>query len=205
MSPTWCTTGPKFPASDRPGRLPDVDSQPESGGSFDRETGALQWALGEDDPASSGDDTWPWLSVPEGTRLPNQQHGCILTPGGTLMLYYNGNDVEQSFGSEYQLDPATQSAELVWSWSDPSQDPPLHSRNGGYAEPVPGNRVLLTHSHILDVESEVPGKSYTHLQMVRREGAETLKEWDLIIKNSIEANSARIYRAHFLPSLYPGN
>ena len=77
---------------------------------FDRETGALQWALGEDDPASSGDDTWPWLSVPEGTRLPNQQHGCILTPGGTLMLYDNGNDVEQS------LAPST-------SWTRPPRVP----------------------------------------------------------------------------------
>ena len=121
------------------------------------------------------------------------------------MLYDNGNDLEVSYASEYQLDLSNMSAELVWSWSDPTQNPPLHSRNGGYAEPVPGNRVLLTHSQILDEQSDTPGQSYTVLQLVRRENDETRKEWDLEIKNPIESNSTRVYRAHFLPSLYPAN
>jgi len=170
---------------------------------FSRDTGELQWALGTPSPTSEADDTWPWLAVAEGTRLPNQQHAATLTPEGNLMVYDNGNDVDTSYVTEYALNPETLSAELVFIWTDPDAAPPIHSRNGGHAEGLPGNRVMLTHSQLIENPEDNDSRTFPLIQMIRKEGENTVKEWDLAVKHPNPTRSTRIYRAHHLESLYP--
>lgn len=170
---------------------------------FSRSTGELEWILGEEALSSETDDEWPWLELPAGTRVPNQQHSATLTESGTLMLYDNGNDISVSSASEYALNLEDGSASLAWSWTDTEHPSgPIHSRNGGNAEPAPGGRVLLTHSQLPTNEADDNSSSYALIQMVRKSDEGTVKEWDLSVKMDDPNASARVYRAHFVPSLY---
>ncbi len=105
---------------------------------IDRNTGLRTWRLG---PGGDFD-----LVDPDGNPLPDEewfyvQHDPEWTPDGRVLLYDNGYQrpgTDYSRVAEYQVDPATRTATLLWSWTEPN-----------FYNPVVGDADRLPNGHVL--------------------------------------------------------
>lgn len=169
---------------------------------IDRRTRTLKWVIGEDEPSTSGDDEWPFLSLVGGGLLPSHQHGPALLSNGHVMMYDNGN---------YRPDPVTRAVEFTlnledrtlvqsWDWIDPSYDPPLFATFGGDVVPLPDDSVLVADVGL--VEGNILfGRRWIHLVQVRR--SDNAKLWEAIMRDDGKEVPFSGYNAVRIDTLYP--
>ena len=111
---------------------------------IDATTGTLAWQFG-------ADLGWTIQDV-YGAPLPDSvypqcQHG-IDVAGDVLLVYDNGQDRNQSLAQEWQIDPVTQTATLLWSWSE-----------AGWSEDYIGDIDYLPNGRIFVTEATQQGES----------------------------------------------
>jgi len=167
-----------------------------------RQTGELIWVLGADLPFTAGDDDWPFLELIGGGTLPSHMHAPQLTPGGTLMLFDNRNDLGQSRTVEYAIDAEAMTAEQIWEYIDPEHDPPLFSRSVSDADLLPGGTVLVTHG--ANRMGQSPNAVFWALITEVTHDANKTKVFEVRIQSQEPPPlSHRVYRSERIPSLYP--
>jgi arylsulfate sulfotransferase len=178
---------------------------------IDRKTGKLIWILGNPD----GWDL-PWnrylLSLDnDDFQWPYHQHGPMITPNGTILLFDNGNhrhrpfdhkpDENYSRAVEYAVDAKRMAVSQVWSFGAPN-DELFYSDALGNANWLPiTSNVLITDG--ARVTSGVPANRWARIvEVTHTKSAE--KVFELIVKDPPGSNTPGwlVYRAIHLPSLY---
>ena len=169
-----------------------------------RQTGELQWVIGEDDPNTQGDDAWPFLVLDGPGFYPSQQHSAEPVGDGGVILYDNGVVRGQSRAVEYQLDPQSGKVTQVWEYSDPDFDPPLFARTIGDANLLPSGTVLVTDGAAEDQDADGAAFVWSHIVEVTHD-AKKDKRFELHIRDDTPSApySYRVYRAERLSGLYP--
>ena len=99
---------------------------------LDRQTGELEWGLGQMGEPTMEDDAIFW-----------RQHAPELLSNGNILLFENGLRPRRSWSraAEFALDFETMSAELVWDYTP---EPPLYASIMGDAERLPNGNTLVT-------------------------------------------------------------
>jgi hypothetical protein len=185
-----------------------------------RQTGALQWILG-----NHGGWKPPWdrfLLQPVGKlQWPYHQHASVITPEGTILLFDNGNfrarpfetpmTTAQSYSRavEYKVDELGRTVSEVWSYGGP-EDEAFYSPFGGGTSWLPdtGNVLVTDSARITDVDGapmeNVPGArrwarivEVTHTRPAR-------KVFELIVGDESQSRPFgwSVYRSRRIPSLY---
>lgn len=167
--------------------------------------GELVWMLGTEHPSSAADDTWPFLTLTEGTP-PIHQHAPQLQPEGTLLVYDNGDNFGNitSRAVEYEIDEMNLTARQVWEWVDPDYSPPLFSAALSDADRISETNVLIDDGAVVRTPSVVVSLdgAWTHIVEVNKVTQE--KVFELIVRDDAEEDPEQYlsYRAEHLRSLY---
>jgi Arylsulfotransferase (ASST) len=110
---------------------------------IDATTGQADWLLGED-------LGWTVLDAQGGalpeSSLPECQHG-LEADGDKLLVYDNGQFRNQSIAQEWQIDGATKTATLLWSWTEAGWSEDYL----GDIDYLPNDRVLVTQATMFGV------------------------------------------------------
>jgi hypothetical protein len=172
----------------------------------DPDTDEIEWIFGP-----GGD-----FELAEGGRWFSRQHSPAVQPGGSILLYDNGNvradrapgDQPYSRVVEYQLDHETGVATELWSWDGGSTR--TYSPIVGDVDILENDNYLITdgaiYAGIFDTEDEL----HSHFSGRVREIAGTEDPeiiWELVIgtPDDIEAPSWVVYRSIRTDSLYPSH
>ena len=189
---------------------------------FSRATGALKWILGPHENWTSAFQSH--LLTPVGTPFQWQyaQHGPMLTPQGTLLLYDNGNYRASPFAAsvadgsnysravEYQINEQTMQVSQVWEYRGATNDR-LYTPTVGNAEWLPKtSNVLVTFGAITYVNGNHPSPFAPTANMARikevTHDAVPQVVFDLAVFDYSNTNSSYrgdwVYRSHRLPDLY---
>ncbi|MBZ0253074.1 MAG: aryl-sulfate sulfotransferase, partial [Candidatus Methylomirabilis sp.] len=108
---------------------------------IDRDTGALEWVLGADDPATAGDDDWPFLALAGGS-LPFHTHDPTILPNGDLMVYDNGVIRPDAFfarPARFALDLSEEGRTATQTWDFVDKD---YNAGGGPVSIIIGSARL---------------------------------------------------------------
>jgi len=164
--------------------------------------GTLLWVLGADDPMTPGDDSWPYLTLLQGT-LPSHMHAAKMLPDDHVLMFDNASASGHSRAVEYAIDPDALTASEVWSYQDPAFDPPVFSAIVGDADRLPGGNVLIDFGAIdPDPETIDLNGAWAHIVEVDPESGE--KVFELNVRGQAQDTLQRlVYRADRQPSLYP--
>jgi hypothetical protein len=134
---------------------------------IDVATGELLWTFGEDGDFSLVDSS----GEPLDDGFTQCQHGLEFTEDDRLLVYDNGTGRGYTRVSEYQLDPATLSAERLWTWTEDD----WWETTLGDADYLPDGRILVGAGHS-DCFSSNPGDRTTILEIDPASGE---KLWQL--------------------------
>jgi len=106
---------------------------------IDRETGAILWRLGG---AESHHNDFQYINDP--FNGVSHQHQPVMLDNGNLLIFDNGNGRERPYTRvvEYQLDEASMTATLVWSYVTPEQH---FSPNRGNAQRLENGNTLINY------------------------------------------------------------
>ncbi|MCA9771199.1 MAG: aryl-sulfate sulfotransferase, partial [Myxococcales bacterium] len=159
--------------------------------------GELRWVLGTEDPATTGDDGWPWLTLLSG-RLPSQMHDPRILDDGTLLLYDNGVAVGFSRAVAYTIDPGAMTAGQDWEWIDPDWSPPLFGGYVGGVDALANGNVLIEHAGLGGFILDPFHSTWIHLSEVDPNEGE--KVFEATIHGSVGYMG---YRVRHMESLYP--
>ncbi|MCX6902338.1 MAG: aryl-sulfate sulfotransferase, partial [Verrucomicrobia bacterium] len=146
---------------------------------FSRATGKLKWILGPHE--NWGAQFQPYLLTPVGGPFQwnYAQHGPMLTPQGTLVLYDNGNFRASPFAAsvpdasnysravEFQISQDTMTVTQVWQYGSQTNGR-LYTPSVGNADWLPqrGN-VLATFGNVTYVNGVSPSRYSTNASLVR--------------------------------------
>ncbi len=165
--------------------------------------GELVWVIGEDDPATPGDDAWPFLTLEGGGSLPNHMHAAKMLPDGHVLMFDNANASGLSRAVEYALDLEQMTLTQVWEYRDPDFEPAIFSPIIGDADRLPGGNYLIDFGAVdRDPETVDLSAAWTHIVEVDPQTGD--KVFELDVKGAPEDSTQRlVYRVDRQPSLYP--
>ena len=189
---------------------------------FSRATGALKWILGP--PENWASAFQPYLLTPVGTPFQwhYAQHGPMLTPQGTLLVYDNGNYRASPFATsvpdgsndsravEYQINEQTMQVSQVWEYRNATNEH-LFTPTVGNADWLPKtSNVLVTFGAITYVNGNHPSPYATYANMARikevTHDAVPQVVFDLAVFDYSNTNSTYrgdwVYRSHRISDLY---
>lgn len=95
----------------------------------------------------------------------SKQHAVKILPNGNILLFDNGTDhsPSESRGVEYQLDPATKTARMVWQYRNPA---PLYAAFVGWVERLKNGNTWVAFSLLgRVVEADTAGSPVWEAQM----------------------------------------
>ncbi|MBK7974083.1 MAG: aryl-sulfate sulfotransferase [Deltaproteobacteria bacterium] len=169
---------------------------------IDRQTHELMWVIGEDQPDTTGDDDWPFLTLEGGGLLPSHQHAPQLLPDGRIVLYDNDTSrprlPHESRPVIYSIDTNAMTVHEDWAWVDPDWDPPIFSYFSGDANWLPNGNVLVDDAGAWDA---IPlGLRWIRVAEVRP--SDNLKVWEMTIRQDFPTMPWTGYRAERIASLY---
>ena len=170
------------------------------------------WVIGEDSPATDGDDDWPFLRLTTGS-LPHHQHSAVLLPDDHLLVYDNGNGAdgsacppecvgEYSRAVEYVVDERGGTVTQVWEWFDATFEPRLFAPLVGSVESLSNGNVLISDSGLVNLPA-LTGDRWMRVVEVRpSDGA---KVFDVRFPDDRPAFGDGLtgYRSFRVSSLYP--
>lgn len=190
---------------------------------FSRATGKLNWILS---PHALWGTNWqPYLLTPEGTNFEWSygQHGPMLTPQGTLLVYDDGiyraspfnppvpDQDNYSRGVEYRIDDTNMTVTQVWSTTQATNQDRLFTPIVGKTQWLPktGN-VLVTYGFVTYVNGQPPNPNDPGSTMARvieyTHTAVPQVVFDLAFFDYGDTNSNYLgywcYRAYRIPDLY---
>lgn len=180
---------------------------------FDRASGNVTWMLGPHEGW-----TTPWsnrLLTADDSVEPVEwnfhQHAPMLTPGGGLVMFDNGNgravppapeldeDDRYSRVVEYRIDADLGTVEQLWSYGGPAD--PWYSRFLGDADHLPTTGNILVTDGGKTTEA---GKDFGRVfEVTRDDPAEIVWELEMRDGAALPEFNWSIYRAERLPALYP--
>ena len=172
---------------------------------IDPDTDEIDWIFGP-----GGD-----FNLAEGSRWFSRQHSPAVQPGGSILLYDNGNaradraPGEQAFSRvvEYELNTESGMATELWSWDGGT--PRVFCPIVGDVDQLEGGTHLITDGAIFRTTTYEDGDIVPHFSARVREVANIRTDpeivWEVQLGSSedIEAPSWVVYRAIRVDSLYP--
>ncbi|MCA9772439.1 MAG: aryl-sulfate sulfotransferase [Myxococcales bacterium] len=163
---------------------------------IDRQTHALVWVLGEDDPSTTGDDAWPFLTLVGEGRPPNHQHSPRLRPGGRLLVYDNGNSVGFTRVVEYAIDAQAMTVTQEWEWADGEYSPLLFAPFVGGVQALSNGNFLVAYGGLGTSIFSDEDPTWTLLHEFDPNGQ---KVWEVQVRGNVGYQG---YRAERMSSLY---
>ncbi|MCA9772057.1 MAG: aryl-sulfate sulfotransferase [Myxococcales bacterium] len=158
----------------------------------------LVWVMGQDEPATTGDDAWPFLTLVGPGKYPNHQHAPELLPNGHILMYDNANNVQITRAVEYAIDPGALTMTQEWEWVDPDYTPPLFARFVGDVDLQPNGNVLIFDGG-LERQPDLTNPISLRISEVTRDTSEKVFEAWMYAEDLAYVG----YRAVRLPTLYP--
>ena len=184
---------------------------------IDWESGELVWILGNHN--DWGPEWQNYLLLPKGDLLwPYHQHAPMITPGGTLLMFDNGNyrarpferpmPSSESFSRavEYRINESDMDVTEVWSYGGLG-DEPFFARFLGDADWMrqTGNVLINFGGLVSDAGGNplVEGAGHNWVRVVEvTHDTPAEKVFELVIDDERPAGWS-VYRVERLPSLYP--
>ena len=190
---------------------------------FSRPTGQLEWILGNH--ANWGSEWQKYLLTPVGTPFEWQymQHGLMLTPWGTLLLFDNGNYRAEPFdpplpdqenysrGVEFAINERKMQLSQVWEYGR-TNDETIWSGSQGNTDWLPkrGNVLMdfasSPYVNGLHPNPFAPNAELSVIKEVTHDpNPEVVFEMALFDYTTTNSNYQGnwVYRAHRVPDLYP--
>jgi hypothetical protein len=190
---------------------------------FSRATGKLKWILGPHE--NWGKEFEPYLFQPAGTNFEWSfgQHGPMLTPQGTILVYDDGNyrasPFDQSVANsnnysravEYKLDEKTMTISQVWEYGRTNGDQ-LFTDRVGNADWLPhSGNVLITFGYMLYENGRLPNPNAPYATGLRikevTHDANPEVVFDFACFDYATTSQGYFgtlgYRSHRIPDLYP--
>ncbi len=158
----------------------------------------MKWVLGSNDPSSTIDDTWPFLTLVGPGMLQAYSHSPKLLPNGHLMLYDNGDyrPVQYTRAVEFAIDEPNLQVQQVWDWADPDYNPLLYAYYSGGVEQQPDSGTVLQCDGGLLTSGNI---NWVRLAEVNQSTQEKVFEATIQVSNSAYI----AYRAQRVSTLYP--